>query len=529
MRVCWNNFTIAFLLFYFVQIKLNSQTPGSIDPDFGINGKVEIRDSSSEYFKVHTVSMPDGKIIILSMLYVPNGNAKIVLTRLLSNGDRDNAFGLNGQLFPEININLGKYGAVTKIVATGDNKLILSGYTTTVIGPNGAAFVARLNVNGELDEAFVQGGVQLFDYVNYWDKFLSVLIKPDGKILLGGYSAGITMYRLFLVQLHPNGILDSGFATGGIYISNPVEDFRGINSISLQSDGKIVTFGTIQKDTCTDMEILRFNVNGTLDESFASNGSLKLGLPERENIAYAGAIQPNKKIVFCGASYYYATPNGAITLSRINPDGDLDYTFGTAGEIFIDYGQYDRESTMLLQPDMKILVGSVAFSDITYHLKFWLTRYNSDGSLDKTFGNGGTIQSPDYLNTYELGNILLDVDGKIVYSYIAEGKVVLYRYLNDNALFTEEPKSDFVPRLYFVPNPVSDYGSIKWMMQKPGELRGELFDTQGRFIKQIIPPAYHPAGTYQQEVNIEKNIFAGVYYLVFTTGSDRHILKLVKF
>lgn len=522
-------FLIGCLLSLFQAI-MHSQIPGAIDPTFGNGGNVEIKDPRNDCSKVNAILMSDGKIIIASSLFSSNsGNAKLVLTRLLSNGSLDNTFGSNGQVFPELSIDLGKLGGVSKIIATNDNRFILLGYTST--GTKGVAFVIRLDANGSIDESFGNGGILSFDFGLSWNKFLSALIKPDGRILLGGFSSGtsgIGRNSSLLVQLLPDGNLDPDFATNGVYLSNPEFGLKSIYSLVLQEDEKIVTFGASQYDTDIDIEILRFNSNGTLDSSFANEGRLQIsGDPGKLDFSYAGIVQPNQKIVFCGVSYCYDYPEDEVTLHRINPDGSLDSTFGTDGTVFTDFGMLDRSSTIASQADGKILVATDAYSINPYAFNFWLARYNSDGSLDLTFGNDGKVKSPNYNGSMQIGNILLDNDEKIIYTSIAEGKVVLWRYLNSNSAVPQAP-STF--RFQFKPNPVADQGLISWtIMQNPEVLRVDLFDAWGQLIKQLIPPTFYPIGSYQQAVNFEKNTPAGVYYLAFTAGNDRQILKVVKF
>jgi uncharacterized delta-60 repeat protein len=75
-------------------------------------------------------------------------------------------------------------------------------------------------------------------------------------------------------------------------------------------------------------------------------------------------------------------------------DGDLDTTFGSGGIVITDFGGYDYATALALQSDGKIVAAGDAWSQVDGGpSNFALARYNSDGSLDTTFGNGGKVTS----------------------------------------------------------------------------------------------------------------------------------------
>lgn len=512
-----------------ISTNLHSQISGTVDPTFGNEGCVEIKDPTNNYSRVSAELTPDGKIIVMAF----GAKVQLTLMRLLPDGSRDNTFGTEGHNIPDLNISYGVWGRVEQCILDHDGKLILVGGSN----PNpsimkGAAFVARLNATGTLDTTFGQNGLLLLDVGSFLDKFRSILVKPDGKILLGGVSYDFGS-QLLLVQLLPDGSLDPDFATGGIYLSKPDLDSRSIYGLALQQDGKIVAFGSFRMEGNLDtkLEVWRFHANGTPDSTFVVDRSRLLSsLPYESSMAYSGVIQPDQKIVFSGTSVCTDTPNsleGEVTLHRLNNDGSLDTTFGTDGAVFTDFGLLVHRGRIVLQADGKILVATAAYSLDTRMFNFWLARYNTDGSLDHTFGHGGKVKSPNYGGAMGVGNILLDKEGKIVYAGIAESKVVLWRYLNENT--TTAPPSVSSSPFQIRPNPVFDEGMVSWAMEKPGELRGDLFDAQGQLVKQLIPPAFYNAGAHQRMVSFDKDLPPGVYFLAFTAGNNRQLLKVVKF
>src|SRR5207244_9438038 len=122
-------------------------------------------------------------------------------------------------------------------------------------------------------------------------------------------------------------------------------------------------------------------------------------------------LQPDSKIVAAGV----ATVNGTsdFALARYNPDGSYDTAFGDKGKVLTDFGgKDDLLNGMALAPDGKIV--AVGF---TSDAKAWeVARYNSDGSLDPTFGSGGKVMTKfaDGAIPVEAYAVAVQPDGRIV-------------------------------------------------------------------------------------------------------------------
>jgi uncharacterized delta-60 repeat protein len=121
--------------------------------------------------------------------------------------------------------------------------------------------------------------------------------------------------------------------------------------------------------------------------------------------ASAVALQPDGKMVVAG---YIVTPDGDFVLVRYNPGGTLDSTFGTVGLVTTDFARSaDRATALALLPDGKILAAGAA------DWRFALARYHGNGSLDRSFGEGGKVITPMGRNALARG-LALQPDGKVV-------------------------------------------------------------------------------------------------------------------
>lgn len=166
------------------------------------------------------------------------------------------------------------------------------------------------------------------------------------------------------------------------------------------------------------LSALYAQTNGGLDTTFNSDGRVTY-LSEMEETAYAMVIQPDGKIIVGGRIDITASKCHFI-LQRYKIDGSLDSIFGTNGVVETTmHGKEDVINAIALQPDGKIVVAGTSYSDITaYDIAF--ARYNTDGTLDNTFGNNGTkvidiLGNTDGSHDEKVNSALaIQGDGKII-------------------------------------------------------------------------------------------------------------------
>lgn len=146
---------------------------------------------------------------------------------------------------------------------------------------------------------------------------------------------------------------------------------------------------------------------GVLDPTFGNGGKVITDFGGDEDVSTT-LIQPDGKIVAIGS----AVSGNGFTVARYNTDGTLDLTFGSAGKVATSFFNTTQTANGgVLQPDGKIIVGGTAFK--INHYVFALARYNVDGSLDSSFGSGGKVDA-DLFADDQASAIGLHQDGKIV-------------------------------------------------------------------------------------------------------------------
>ena len=208
-------------------------------------------------------------------------------------------------------------------------------------------------------------------------------------------TANITNIAVNCVTPAANGALDPTFGDGG-KVSTA---FGGDETaMALQADGKIVMAG----GSGSDFVLARYNANGSLDAGFGSGGLVTTDFLSNVtgNEAHGVAIQSDGKIVVVGFAVVGLTPknlsNFDFALARYNSNGTLDASFGTGGKVTTDFnGVADRAFAVAIQTDGKIVVaGDVGFdtpSGVGAGADFGLARYNADGTLDSSFGSAGKL------------------------------------------------------------------------------------------------------------------------------------------
>ena len=262
---------------------------------------------------------------------------------------------------------------------------------------------------GTLDASFGAGGRVTTSFGTADDDASAVALQPDGKIVAAGYAYNGPQSVFALVRYNADGSLDTSFnGTGKVTTVIGGDDYA--EAVTLQGDGKIIVAGTSSNGSNYDFAVARYNADGSLDTSFNGSGMATTAFGPGLDIAYTVALQPDGKIVTGG----YGSTGSKVdfALARFNTNGSLDSSFGTGGKVTTAVGSdSDIGRAIALQPDGKIV--AAGYSAVVGGENFALVRYNANGTLDSGFGAGGIV-------TTAMGNhnILLSAavqpDGRIV-------------------------------------------------------------------------------------------------------------------
>jgi uncharacterized delta-60 repeat protein len=272
--------------------------------------------------------------------------------------------------------------------------------------------LARYNTDGSLDTSFGTGGMVLTDFNNGNNDVANALaIQKDGKIILAGFSNAIGSDGFLLAadfalaRYNTDGSLDTSFGIGGKLLTNFI--FIGApsnggddaaNAVAIQTDGKIVAAGFFKLPvggtglpTGGGFALASYNTDGSLDPSFGSGGNVITVFSGNgsSDVANGIAIQSDGKIVAAGVSLVNGSDEFA--LARYDTDGSLDPSFGIEGKVLTDFGNgsNDAAKAVVIQADDKIVAAGSAGSVSSFSGAFALARYIGIGNTPSPNNNGG--------------------------------------------------------------------------------------------------------------------------------------------
>jgi len=243
---------------------------------------------------------------------------------------------------------------------------------------------------GDLDPTFGNGGVVQTDFSGGDDYGFGVKVQSDGKTVVVGESGVYPLFHSALTRYNRNGTLDRTFGTGGKVVAALDSGGDGSTAVTFQTDGKIVTAGSvIHNNFVLAFVTARFNSDGSLDQTFGTNGSVQTTFGDAAAEGNDVVLQADGKIIvvgFTGTGSYSSFNNFALV--RFNSDGSLDQSFGVGGKVKSARGV---ATSAALQADGKILVGGTY--DTGSSNGFMVARYNSNGTLDGSFGTAGVTKT----------------------------------------------------------------------------------------------------------------------------------------
>ncbi|HEV7733721.1 MAG TPA: hypothetical protein VGR62_16250 [Candidatus Binatia bacterium] len=298
------------------QFSLARLTPqGGLDPSFDGDGKVTTSTNATNGAQAMLLQ-PDGKIVVVG------GAGRFSVVRYLPNGALDPTFDGDGKA----QINVGFGSAEAKAVALQpDGRLLVTG-----MGPTQNFTVARITSAGVLDPTFSGDGIATMDFAmtptSTQDDAFAVLVQPDGRIVLGGWSCQPDDCHVAMARLESDGDPDPTFSTDGKLLTRVSRDTSTIGTVLLQPDGKIVAVGSAWGSTYYDELAIRYDADGALDTTFGGDGIVTTPIGTSTNFGRGAALDARGRILIAGYAYL-GTYDWTITRHLNDPecgDGIVD-------------------------------------------------------------------------------------------------------------------------------------------------------------------------------------------------------------
>jgi uncharacterized delta-60 repeat protein len=506
---------------------------GSLDNSFNVDGIVTTNfgTSPASDFGNSIAIQQDQKIVVAG---VSTGSlSDMAIARYNADGSLDKGFNSEGKALINLQ-NKNFYGNAVAIQA--DGKIVVAGKWFN--GSNYDFGLARLNVTGTLDNTFNGSGIVTTSIGTGDDVATSIVIQPNGKIIVAGYAYIGSNYDFATVRYNTNGLPDDLFGLHGIVTTDILANRDEAHSVAIQADAKIVVAGFSVNPGSgfyNDFAVVRYKSNGTLDNTFGSGqqGKVTTDVGGKSDYGYSVAIQPlDQKIVVGG---YSVITDEDFSLVRYNTNGSLDFSFGSNGKKAVGIGAntLDVGHSVLIQNGLIILSG-YSFGQFLTNGNFALMRFTANGLIDNTFGNQGKV-STDFIGNADLGNgMALQQDGKIVVAGVsnngANNDFALARYLTAGLDRVAGGSNNNVQSFNAVqsfevsPNPVYQKAKISFSFNIDLDAVIELHDAAGNKIKTIEEGKFSK-GVHQIEF-FKDNLLPGIYFLQLTADKKQVTKKL---
>lgn len=299
---------------------------GSLDPSFGLGGIITTPVGANESGQ-QAILQPDGKILVTGFTTLATQDFAII--RYHPNGNLDASFGAGG--ITTVPVGTGNDAAFS-VAIQPDGKVVIAGGTT---GPTTGDFaVIRLDSSGVLDPTFDLDGIVSTD-IGGQDIGRFVAIQNDGRIVVTGWGGTGTNIDIITVRYMNNGALDPTWDGDGIAITPVFGANDQAFSLAIQPDDKILVSGLTYNGSDSDIVVVRYLVTGALDGSFGVGGIVTTDFPNNDSEqGYSIAIAADDKILVAGQTF--SGVNRDFALVRYNPDGSLDNSFDGDGRVSTD-------------------------------------------------------------------------------------------------------------------------------------------------------------------------------------------------
>lgn len=369
-------------------------TAGLLDVTFGNGGKVTsdffVPNVSASYdnFPTDVMHQSDGKIVVVGTSEVRNWSTAV---RYNVDGSVDRGFANSGSL-------IGIPFDVAATALDSQGRIVLVGtWWKSSVSPKMA--VSRLTASGQLDPSF---GVKTIDSIDRpgeanpirFTNGTGVAIDPFDRIITVGFNdnyGGPLGTDFVVARFTEAGLLDPTFSGDGTQTIDFGSAFDETPwGLDIDSQERIVMAGRSLQPEGHAIAVARLQPDGEVDAEFGSAG--KVLIQEGESaVAFDTVIDSADRILLCGTAYTDSFgPLGAVFLvARVTPAGQLDSSFGDNGRTAIDFGGEAAGRRLALDSAQRIVAAGHAYQADTGGYDFAAVRLDSDGSLDVSFAGTG--------------------------------------------------------------------------------------------------------------------------------------------
>ena len=356
--------------------------------------------------------------------------------------------------------------------------------------------LCRYNSDGTLDKSFGNNGTVITQGINGEDIPTGMVVQPDGKIVLGGYSSGDNnAYYMATLRYEEDGSPDNSFGKEGKTFVAFKGKVPNANAIVMQPDGKFILAGAASDIITrqTDFALCRLNADGSIDSSFAIDGTQLTSFYDKDAAAYCATLQQDGKIVLGGA--YQDNKKGYSSYLLVRYNGDKE------------------QQPLIAKVKRWLHNHSISWQGLdNKSISYYNIQYSTTG---KSFTEKGKVSGT---GSSTLQDYNFNVSDAGFYRIVAVDKHG-YKTFSNKVMVSE---NDIASAASIYSNPVRDYVTVQGLqMNEKSSI--SIINSTGAVLATGISN-----GTAQYSTTTS-NLQPGTYYLnISTEGGKRETLKFVK-
>lgn len=308
-------------------------------------------------------------------------------------GVLDNSFGNNGTIITDL---YGLTDVGKNLIVDQQQKIIISG-STAIDKPSRRFFaLTRFNQDGSLDKTFDHDGKVTTQDIGPNKSIQGDIggmdLQDSGKIVAAGRGNFDGKGGLVILRYNEDGSIDQTFgAHGASFVADKQGEVHPLALTIDQAQNVIVAGALHTNNDNSSFIVMRFNRDGELDKSFGDQGYVVTTIAPGHNVVRAVKVDSQQRVVAAGFS-----GDAQFVVARYLPTGAGDTDFGKDGIATVRFNEngIDTLNALAIQNDDKIVVGGgvqVGAIGGIRTIDFGIARLSSDGTLDPSFNQTGTL------------------------------------------------------------------------------------------------------------------------------------------
>ena len=519
----------SFLILVALLPFLSNAQDGTLDTSFGDNGTVveTFSNADSEFLDI----LKTNDALYATGFSSTTGNEKISVAKFDLNGNLDTSFGDNGLLV----LDIGSFdGRATTILQQADEKLVVAGWTR--FGNKDQYVVARVNLDGTIDSDFATDGIATGSFSGSSfaeDEIMEAGFLSDEKIVFAGRSYNGSSEDGFVGCLNTDGSLNTDFGNGGSVII----DFPGgppsevATALAINDQDEIFIGGTVSLEFGEERSLFvtKVDANGTIDTNFGDSGSSIYTInPNTIAGLNALAIDAQGRVLTGGGAFDTDELDNNFFLTRFNPNGSLDNSFGNNGIVVLQKSSNEAISDLeILDNEVILAAGSTG----GFNSRFLMARLGPNGNQDMSFGTDG-FSSLLVESTFN-GMRGIAIDDGCVYGagFGYDGdiyKSVIAKFFNQNPISNIEDSPSIEVSIAIFPNPISSEFFMEFQLLNASKVSIQLADFSGKIIASLLPQTHFPKGSQKLRLTLPNDISSGHYQVMVQVNEELMTSKVVK-